>query len=112
MCYAGWFIYYAKGCVLMYGESKKLSIDNNIFLQYCLIILGMILSTLGINLYLAPAKLLSGGVAGICVILYKLFGINQGISSFLMNIPIFIIARKFCQYVTIFSSTGANTRYC
>ena len=54
MCYAGWFIYYAKGCVLMYGESKKLSIDNNIFLQYCLIILGMILSTLGINLYLAP----------------------------------------------------------
>ena len=79
----------------MYGESKKLSIDNNIFLQYCLIILGMILSTLGINLYLAPAKLLSGGVAGICVILYKLFGINQGISSFLMNIPIFIIARKY-----------------
>ncbi|EQF23745.1 hypothetical protein QEW_3156 [Clostridioides difficile CD160] len=79
----------------MYGESKKLSIDNNIFLQYGLIILGMILSTLGINLYLAPAKLLSGGVAGICVILYKLFGINQGISSFLMNIPIFIIAKRY-----------------
>lgn len=76
---------------------KKLSlkIEENIFLQYGLIIIGITLSAIGINIYLAPAKMLSGGLAGICIILQILFNINQGVASFLLNIPIFIFSRKY-----------------
>lgn len=60
-----------------------------------LIIVGILFSAIGINGFLYPADLLSSGLAGIVVILNKLFGINQGISIMLMNIPIFLICRKY-----------------
>ncbi len=73
----------------------KFSLEDNKFLQYTVMIIGIIICAIGINGFLTPAKMLSGGIAGICVILNNLFGINQGISSFLMNIPIFLLARKY-----------------
>ncbi|MEG1310755.1 MAG: YitT family protein [Romboutsia sp.] len=75
--------------------AKSLSIEENKFLQYGLIVVGITLSAIGINAFLAPAKMLSGGLAGICVILNNLYGLNQGLVSFLLNIPIFIIGSKF-----------------
>lgn len=74
---------------------QAFKIEENVFLQYTLIILGIILSAVGINLYLAPAKMLSGGLSGICIMLNKLFGINQGFTSFVLNIPIFVVAAKY-----------------
>lgn len=60
-----------------------------------LMVFGIFLCAMGINAFLTPAKLLSGGVAGIGVILHTIFGINQGVSTFLINIPIFIIGIKY-----------------
>lgn len=69
-----------------------------------LIIIGIIISAIGINGFLAPADLLSSGLAGIVVILNKLFGINQGIAIIVMNIPIFIICKKYVDKEFFFTS--------
>lgn len=69
-----------------------------------LIIIGIIFSAIGINGFLAPADLLSTGLAGIVVILNKLFGINQGIAIIIMNIPIFLICKKYVDKEFFYSS--------
>lgn len=75
---------------------KKYScVEDNKLLQYILIIVGILLCVIAINGFLAPAKLLGGGITGICIILNKLYNINQGIVSFVLNIPIFIIGMKY-----------------
>ncbi|WP_297136930.1 YitT family protein [Terrisporobacter sp.] len=69
-----------------------------------LIIIGIIFSAIGINGFLAPADLLSTGLAGIVVIFNKLFGINQGIAIIIMNIPIFLICKKYVDKEFFYSS--------
>ena len=69
-----------------------------------LIIIGIIISAIGINGFLAPADLLSSGLAGIVVILNKIFGVNQGLVILLMNIPIFLICKKYVDKEFFYSS--------
>lgn len=85
------------------ATTKSLNIEDNKFLQFGLIITGIILQAVGINAFLAPAKMLSGGLAGICIILNQTLGLNQGMMSFLINIPIFIIGSRFLdkKFLTI-----------
>lgn len=66
-----------------------------------MIFLGMILSSIGVNAFLSPAGLLSGGVTGIAVVANKFFGANIGIVIFMLNIPIYMLGftylnKKFC----------------
>ncbi|MEG2354171.1 MAG: YitT family protein [Clostridium sp.] len=77
--------------------NKNLSIRKKYdFVFRCmLMVFGIFLCAIGINAFLTPANLLSGGVAGIAVILHHLFGINQGVSTFIINIPIFIIGIRY-----------------
>ncbi len=74
---------------------KAFSVDDNIFIQYTVMIIGITLCAIGVNAFLTPANLLSGGLTGIAVLLNKLYGFNQGVVVFLINIPIFIISRKY-----------------
>lgn len=69
-----------------------------------LIIIGIVICAIGINGFLAPADILSSGLAGIVVIFNKLFGINQGISILIMNIPIFLICKKYVDKEFFFTS--------
>lgn len=65
-------------------------------------ILGAFLYALGINLFMAPSGLYSGGVMGICqvirTLLAELFHINfgsfdiAGIIYYILNVPLFIVA--------------------
>lgn len=75
----------------------KISIEENKLFRYTLMITGIILCAVGINGFLTPANMLSGGVAGICVIMNTIWGVNQGVVSFLINIPIFLVALKFLK---------------
>lgn len=59
------------------------------------IILGTLLMSLSINLFLVPHGLLSGGVTGISIVLQYLTNINSGIYILLLNIPIFIIGLRY-----------------
>ena len=76
------------------------AVEDNIFLRYLVIIAGMIIACIGINGFIRPAHLLSGGVPGISTAINYLTGINIGI------LPIFILGfiyleKSFCVFSLI-----------
>lgn len=74
-------------------KNKKVKLDvMEIFYDIIMISIGSFLVSLGINLFLLPLKLTTGGVSGIATILYYKLGISMGITVTLLNIPLFIIS--------------------
>ena len=76
-------------------------VEDNIFTKYLMITIGMIIACIGINGFIRPAHVLGGGVAGISTAINYLTGINVGLLTFLINIPIFILGfiyleKDFC----------------
>lgn len=67
------------------------ALDDNIFLRYIVIITGMLIACIGINGFLRPSHLLSGGVTGVSAAINYLTQMNIGVLTFLLNIPIFIL---------------------
>ncbi|MBU3145303.1 YitT family protein [Clostridium sp. CF012] len=67
------------------------SIIKNIFL----IVVGSLISSLAINLFISKAKLLSGGASGIALIIQYLFDFPAGYSILLLNIPLLFLSYKF-----------------
>ena len=61
-------------------------------LDTLLIFLGCMISSLGVNIFLSHAKLLSGGATGIGLLLEYTMGIPVGIVVLLLNIPLLIIS--------------------
>lgn len=62
--------------------------------KYVLAILGGIIVGVGVGLLLLPLKLSTGGLSGISTLLYYLLNVNAGITTLILNIPLFIIAIK------------------
>lgn len=62
--------------------------------RYAYITLGAFLTALGYAAFAARAGLVTGGAAGIAIILKKLLGLPLGITTLLVNVPIFIAAYK------------------
>ncbi|MGB9856927.1 MAG: YitT family protein [Dictyoglomaceae bacterium] len=60
-------------------------------LDYLGIIFGVILVAISISVFLAPNKLVGGGVSGIAIILYHTFKFPIGLVMIILNIPIFIL---------------------
>lgn len=58
------------------------------------IILGSLIYSVAINAFIIPHKLLSGGVAGISLILQYVSNIPSGYWVFIINIPVFIIGYR------------------
>lgn len=64
----------------------------NVILDYVYIILGAFFIAIGINLFLLPHKMTTGGASGIATVIYYLFNIQVGTTILLINIPLFIIS--------------------
>lgn len=67
---------------------------KNKFWQYFCIAIGCLLASASINLFLVPHHLLSGGVSGLAIIFYFLFGLPIGLQILLMNVPLIYAAYK------------------
>ncbi|MBC2575762.1 YitT family protein [Peptostreptococcus canis] len=70
-------------------------------LRFATMILGLCISAVGVNGFLRQAHLLSGGVTGFATAINYVTGLNVGLMTFLLNIPIFAIGfiylkRDFC----------------
>jgi uncharacterized membrane-anchored protein YitT (DUF2179 family) len=52
---------------------------------------GSFLTALGIALFSSPAKIASGGVSGIAIILYHTLGLDTGLSIFILSVPLFLL---------------------
>lgn len=86
-------------------DTKSLNKDNIIDLLF--IILGSFLGSIGVNMFLIHAKLLSGGVTGLALIFQYLFKIQAGYIILLLNIPLFILSvKKLNRKFTIYSLVG------
>ena len=86
----------------MFNYINKTIIKNIFF-----ILLGSLISSLGINLFISKAKLLSGGATGISLIVQYLFKFPAGYTILLLNIPLLILSYKYLnKRFTIFSIIG------
>ena len=80
---------------------------KTLFLDIILIFLGCIIASIGINMFLAQAKLLSGGATGLALIIQYLTGFKSGYSVFLINFPLFVISYiKLSHQFTFYSAIG------
>ena len=61
---------------------------------YGIITFGVFCAASGISVFLAPAKVVAGGISGIGIIINGLFGFPIGVFMFLANIPILILGFK------------------
>lgn len=82
--------------------------ENQTFLlDFIIIILGCLIASLGVNLFLANAQLLSGGATGIALILEYTIGISSGITVFILNIPLFFLSyKRLNKRFTMYSAIG------
>lgn len=86
-------------------DTKFLNKDDMIDFLY--IIFGSFLASIGVNMFLIHAKLLSGGVTGLALIVQYLFKIEAGYIILLSNIPLFILSlKKLDKKFTIYSLVG------
>lgn len=67
---------------------------NDKIKQYIAVSIGCIFSGCAINLFLVPHHLLSGGVSGLAIIFYYLFGLPIGLQVLAMNIPLLYAAYR------------------
>lgn len=68
---------------------------KKIIWQYLMTALGCILLGIAINAFYVPNHLLSGGIGGVSVILYYLFGWSMGLTSLIINLPLFVLAYRY-----------------
>ncbi len=57
-------------------------------------VLGTIITSIGVSLFLSPNKVVSGGVSGICIILYNAFSLPMGVMNAVINLALLLIGFK------------------
>lgn len=77
-------------------KKEKEKIKENKYLEFILdviyIALGAFFIAVGINLFLLPHKMTTGGASGIATVVYYLTNIPLGVTILAVNIPLFVIA--------------------
>jgi uncharacterized membrane-anchored protein YitT (DUF2179 family) len=86
---------------------SNFTINKHVILDFFIIFIGCLIASLGVNLFLVNAQLLSGGATGIALILQYLADIPSGITVFIINIPLFFVSYKMLnKRFTIYSAVG------
>ena len=67
---------------------------QNKYVNLLLEVLGCFVSAAGIYSFAVASGVPVTGVAGVCAILYRLFGIPMGLSNVLINIPVILFSYK------------------
>lgn len=86
-------------------KSSNIEIKD-LFLKIVLIIFGSFILSVGVNLFIIPTKLLSGGLSGIGLMLQYIFNIPMGITILILNIPLLILSifkinKKFTAFTLL-----------
>ena len=86
---------------------KYLLKSKSFYIDILVILIGALISSLGINLFLSKAKLLSGGITGIALTIEYLSNIPSGLSILILNIPLFFISFKYLnKKFTLYTAIG------
>ena len=81
---------------------------TRIAVDVLLILIAGLLSGIGLHTFVDPANFASSGVEGIAVMVQKLTGVNVGIVTFVINMPLLIVAwffinKKYVVYTMLYS---------
>lgn len=84
--------------------------NKDFILDVVIIFVGCFIASIGVNLFLSHAKLLSGGATGIALILEYITNFPSGVSVFLINVPLFLLSyKKLSRTFTIYSAIGMTS---
>lgn len=77
------------------------------FVDICYILLGMFIFSIAVNLFIVNARLLSGGLTGVSLILQYLCGLPVWLTTLILNIPLILLSIfKLDLKFTIYSIIG------
>ncbi|NMM65394.1 YitT family protein [Clostridium sp. P21] len=79
-------------------EVKKEIVRSNNFnclWEYFQIVIGCFITAISFNVFLAPNQIVSGGTAGLSIIVKQLYGVEPAITQWATNIPLFFIGLLF-----------------
>ncbi|MBD7913286.1 MULTISPECIES: YitT family protein [Clostridium] len=83
---------------------------NEFIVDVLIIFLGCFIASLGVNLFLIHAKLLSGGATGVALIIEYLTGFQSGYTVFILNLPLFVLSfMKLSKRFTLYSAIGMTS---
>lgn len=74
--------------------SKKHNDIYNYVGRLFFILLGVVLASIGLEIFLIPNNIIDGGVVGISIMTSYLTGIPLGVFTFVFNVPFFILGYK------------------
>ncbi|MCB1222961.1 MAG: YitT family protein [Mesotoga sp.] len=80
--------------------------NRKTFIDYFLITVGSILTAMSIVSFLIPNNIIAGGVSGLAIIVYRVFGLWVGAQMFVYNIVLFLLA-----FVTLGVGFGMKSIY-
>lgn len=63
-------------------------------INYFLILIGTLVTAVGLVIFLVPGRVASGGVSGLAIVLFHLFELPVGLTIFLFNLPLLLLAVK------------------
>lgn len=70
-------------------------IDKSILIDILMIALGCAIYALSLDMISVPNKLADGGLSGISLLLRHFWGINMGLSTLVLNIPLILLGYRF-----------------
>ncbi len=70
-------------------------INKHTLIEICMIALGCAIYGISLDMISVPNKLADGGISGISLILRHFWGINMGLSTLILNIPLILISYRF-----------------
>ena len=73
--------------------------NRKTFLDYFLITVGSVLTAISIVSFMIPNNIIAGGVSGLAIIVFRVFGLWVGAQMFVYNIVLFLleIGRASCR---------------
>ena len=76
-------------------KQKPVSRKTQLLIEMLYITLGSLIVAIDVNWVFVPSQTVTGGVTGVAILLHFLFSIPISVSSFLINIPLFIAGYRF-----------------
>lgn len=77
-------------------------INSKTIFELFMIALGCAIYGLSLDMISVPNKLADGGISGVALLLRHFFGINMGLSTLIMNIPLIILGYRFMGKRSLF----------
>lgn len=76
------------------GATHKKTKKRRILTRAFIILVGALLVSVGLEIFLVPNNIIDGGVTGLSIMLSHLTGLKLGLFLFLLNLPFLIIGYK------------------